>query len=130
MQFLMNFNKFILKYAKLYGIINLTTRYNKKGGDKDMSYSIKEVLVLEALLSGNNSTKANAISTPSLVKILNKNLVGNMSEVSLSTARRAIAKFIEDGYVDRGINLGRVKTYFITETGKIFVNECMGEDDE
>lgn len=93
-----------------------------------MAYSIKEVLSLETMLASNFTSKASAVTINIINKIINKNLSENMNEVSLSTTRRSISKFYNEGFIERGINNGRYKTYFINQKGREFLIECIGEE--
>lgn len=93
-----------------------------------MSYSIKEILTLETMLANGFSSKSSSASASVINKLINKDIGSNIGSVSISTTRKAILKFSNDGFLERGLNNGKNKTYFITETGRNFLLECIGEE--
>lgn len=93
-----------------------------------MGYTIKEILTLDIMLSKGFNSKSTAVSATIINSLINKDTDKKIGMVSISTTRKSIIKFTKDGYLDRGINHGKNKTYYITEEGRKFLIECVGEE--
>lgn len=89
-------------------------------------YSLKQILILDCMISNNINKKANAIKVDALLNLINRN-TGKVGTISRSTVKRGIDKLVEDGLVEYGFMHGRSKTYYATELAEEFINDAMGD---